>query len=78
MKLGKLLFVVAIAFSCKEDCGASSAICGQRGPNAEDCQAYFQRWFYSKKGDSCKQIAYSGCEASGFETKEDCEACKCK
>ncbi len=78
-----MILTGAILITCtddpvKNDCvQIDSEICEQTVPTDEICAAYFQRWFYNKKSSSCKRISYSGCSQFGFETKIECEACKC-
>lgn len=72
-----LIELTVVISSCNSDCENSNPVCNQTAPNDEDCQAYFQRWFYEKKSNSCKQIGYSACNLYGFETKQECEICKC-
>jgi hypothetical protein len=58
------------------DC-STTATCSETPPTDEICAAYFTMWFYDQTKKSCKQIGYSGCSKKGFETKEECESCKC-
>jgi len=77
-----ILLIASIAFftttSCKKDCDNTIPICSETAPTNELCTAYFTRWFYDKKSNSCKEIGYSGCSQKGFSTKQECEECKCK
>jgi hypothetical protein len=68
--------------TCKDagenDCiEIDSTVCRQTPPTEELCLAAFERWFFDKNSSSCKKIGYSGCSQKGFETKEECESCKC-
>ncbi|MGK7390259.1 MAG: BPTI/Kunitz-type proteinase inhibitor domain-containing protein [Candidatus Cyclobacteriaceae bacterium M2_1C_046] len=54
-----------------------TSICNETPPTDEICTAYFTMWFYDKTTSACNQIGYSGCSKKGFETKKECESCKC-
>jgi len=65
--------------SCTKDCKqATNSLCNISAPTDGVCQAYFESWFYNKSMNTCEKVGYSGCSAKGFETKKDCEQCKCK
>lgn len=72
------LFLITGLSSCLKECEPLIAACSETPPTNEDCQAYFNRWFYNKKSNRCEQISYSGCSQVGFETVQECEECKCK
>ncbi|MBX2947455.1 MAG: hypothetical protein KF725_16625 [Cyclobacteriaceae bacterium] len=76
-KLTILFVFIVVTGSCSRDCENANSLCKEAPPNDEECGAYFQRWFYDKKRDSCKQIGYSGCNHYGFATKQECETCTC-
>jgi hypothetical protein len=79
MKKIFLLASVALCFAaCEKDCSNSEQTkCMETPPTNEACLAYFQSWFYNSSTNSCEQIGYSGCSPKGFQTKEECESCKC-
>ncbi len=78
MKLSILLTItLGFGLLACDKCDAPTGACAESAPTDEVCQAYFQRWFYQEGSNSCEQISYSGCEAYGFATKEECESCKC-
>ena len=81
MKHSFILFIFAFLFtitSCKDDeCLASSDTRCQDFPESGMCAAFFQNWFYDAQTNSCELIGYSGCNAVGFDTQADCEACQC-
>ena len=72
-----MLFAAAVLVACSKDCGAPQGACADVVPTNELCQAAFQRWFYNAANNRCEQIGYSGCNAKGFATQAECEACKC-
>ncbi len=73
------LFLFFFTTSCKKDCDIAelNPACEETVPTNELCQAAFKTWFYNSETETCSEIGYSGCSQKGFETKEDCEACKC-
>ena len=71
------LSLALMAISCDRYCETTDVICKQTPPNDELCLAYFERWFFDKKSNACKQISYSGCSSYGFATMQECEGCKC-
>ena len=74
-----ILSAVLLLMSCSKNCPeAEMATCLDTPPTEELCQAYFERWFFSKKSNACEMIAYSGCSEKGFDSQLDCEACACK
>lgn len=75
--LGQTIVLFFVLLSCNKDCGVSAAACTDSPPQ-EDCSAYFERWFYNSGKNKCEKIAYSGCSARGFETKNECQECKCR
>ena len=78
----KFLFLqVFFLLSCSKNettCEPTNVTCNETVPTNELCQAYFTRWFFDKNTNSCSQKSYSGCSQKGFETKVDCENCKCR
>ncbi len=74
IKLSFLILVVGLA-SCSK--GVQNPKCNETPPTDELCQAMFTCWFYDSKSNSCKEISYGGCSLKGFETKAECEECKC-
>jgi len=60
-----------------QDCNPME-VCNETPPTNEICAAYFSMWFYDQSTSACKQIGYSGCSKKGFNTKDECESCKCK
>ena len=72
-----IAFLVIVFSSCSKDCNDKSATCSETAPTNEACQAYFERWFYSKSSNKCELVQYSGCSSKGFATQQECEACKC-
>ena len=81
MKKATLLFgfIFFSLFSCNDNCVSSEiAGCNDSVPNQDvTCLAYFESWFYDASDQTCSKIGYSGCEESGFQSKEECEACQC-
>lgn len=78
-----LILVILFFGSCtrriEEDlCSPANPVCADVVPTNELCAAFFTRWFYDKTTNSCKQVGYSGCNAKGFATQEECESCKCR
>lgn len=73
-----LVGLITMTVACSGDCENPNSICKESPPNDEECAAYFERWFFDKKKDSCKKIGYSGCNQYGFATKQECETCKCE
>ncbi len=74
------LSVLSIFTACKdkEVCESiDNPTCQETPPMDEECLAHFNTWFYDSDTNTCEQIAYSGCNAKGFETKAACESCKC-
>lgn len=74
------VFFLSVVNSCDKgnECENVNPVCSETPATDEICAAYFTRWFYNEETNSCEQIGYSGCEAYGFETKEECENCGCK
>lgn len=50
----------------------------ERSPDEVTCLAYFESWIFDKQKNECVKVNYSGCSPIGFETKEECEKCKCR
>lgn len=74
-----LFLTVAILFSCSKKCDeVKPAACSDVPPTNEACLAAFQRWFYQSGSSTCELVSYSGCGQYGFDTKEDCESCRCR
>ena len=76
-----LSFFLFTLISCKDNNCVSTEIpaCSESAPdpNLVTCLAYFESWFYDSSTSTCSKIGYSGCGESGFQTKQECEACKC-
>ena len=73
-----LLLTLFLFSACRKSCPETEiATCLDTAPTKELCQAYFERWFFNKKSNTCEMVAYSGCSQKGFETQLDCEACQC-
>ena len=77
LKLSFLIAFSTVITSCTKNCKSQIATCDEVPPTNELCEAYFKRWFYYKNSKDCIQIDYSGCSEKGFETKEECDKCKC-
>lgn len=76
---GLLLFGTSLVINCSSrDCGPAPAKCAEVPPTNEICSANFTRWFYNEGTSKCEQITYTGCSQKGFETLQECEACKCR
>ncbi|MBT8327651.1 MAG: hypothetical protein KJP21_08000 [Bacteroidia bacterium] len=74
-----LLFITTIGLvSCKKEPCITDSKCKEYPAKDEPCDAYFQRWFYDAKLGDCYLKGYSGCEAYGFATEEECDKCDCK
>lgn len=74
------LFVSTILFACNDCPGEERPeACNDKESDVPvgNCEPLWNAWFYNADTKSCTQKAYSGCEYKGFETKEECEACKC-
>ena len=71
--------IFSLFTACKDDCDLAeiNPACEDTISTDEICQAFFARWFYNSETESCAEFQYSGCSQKGFQTKEDCEACKC-
>jgi len=65
--------------SCEED--LEDLICQEQPPNPTSstvtCTAYFVRWFYNPTTNTCEEVGYSGCSATGFATQAECQECVC-
>ena len=75
-----ILFFSTLLFSCNDCPGEDRPeACKDRTSDVPigNCEPLWKSWFYDNKTNSCKEFTYSGCETRGFETKEECEACKC-
>lgn len=70
------LIIISIS-GCFKDCKDEIPACADTVPTGELCQAFFQTWFYNADMKSCELKGYSGCEAAGFATEEECLSCKC-
>ena len=83
MKNFKLLYfailIAGFTYSCDKCPDDRPATCEFQFDDLPQttCQAYWESWFYNESSNNCEFKGYSGCEAAGFETKEECEACKC-
>jgi hypothetical protein len=73
-----LFFAGFLAQSCTKNCSFSNAKCSEQPPTDQTCQAYFESWIYNSQTKKCEWKGYSGCSAIGFESREECEECKCK
>lgn len=78
-----IISILATAFllslsGCSSDCSGSNPRCADKVPTGTTCQAVFTSWIYDAKKKKCDFKSYSGCNSVGFETKEECETCKCK
>jgi hypothetical protein len=74
-----LSFFLFTLTACDKDCVSSeNPVCNESAPSQNViCLAYFESWFFDASTLTCSKIGYSGCDASGFQTKEECEACEC-
>lgn len=75
------MLIIAIFGFTLMACNRSShkcndAKCAETVPN-EPCEAAFQNWFYHDATGTCGFVSYSGCNSYGFDSQEDCLACKC-
>jgi len=62
-------------FESKEYCGkACTSVC-ELPAKPGLCEAYFKRWFFNFKKNTCDEFVYGGCDgnANNFKTKKDCE-----
>jgi len=76
-KNGAFLILLFATVSCTKKCEPVNVVCTEVVPVNEACQAYFERWFFDAKKNSCSLVQYSGCNQRGFATKNECENCKC-
>lgn len=78
-KLFFISFLSLFYFSCDEDCKVMNTLpeCNEQPPSTELCQANWTRWFFDSNSNQCQEITYTGCNIYGFDTKTDCEQCKC-
>jgi hypothetical protein len=73
-----MLLVLSLGgVGCSTECEPGIAACSEKPPTDEECDAYFERWFYIEKMNGCEKVGYSGCSLKGFATQEECEACRC-
>ncbi|MFK8006606.1 MAG: BPTI/Kunitz-type proteinase inhibitor domain-containing protein [Saprospiraceae bacterium] len=75
-----LSFFLFTMTACDKDCmSTENPVCNESVPNPNfiTCHAYFESWFYDSSTSTCTKEGYSGCGESGFQTKEECETCKC-
>ncbi|MGB0934060.1 MAG: BPTI/Kunitz domain-containing protein [Lishizhenia sp.] len=77
MRKNILLLSILTTFSCKKDVCTVPSACTDLPNQTGVCLAYFESWFYNESTNQCEKIGYSGCNANGFETKEECELCAC-
>jgi len=73
-------FMLTMTACNKSNCElAEDPACSESAPSQDvvSCLAYFESWFYDASTSTCSKIGYSGCSPSGFQTKEECEACDC-
>ncbi len=79
MMLSACLSIFLLFTACKKTCDTAelNPVCQETVPTEELCLAVFNGWFFDVETQSCAEIGYSGCSQKGFETKEDCETCKC-
>ena len=78
--LAILGFIILFGISCNDnncDNAPTFEKCSETPDTGTTCTAYFNSWFYDEATGKCTQIGYSGCEAKGFETEEECKACDC-
>jgi Kunitz/Bovine pancreatic trypsin inhibitor domain len=74
-----LIVLCALALTqCKEkitnECVENCALTPDAGP----CKAAFIKFYFDPKEKTCKQFTWGGCGGVvPFQTKEECEACKC-
>lgn len=61
----------------KTDCWEEIPNCTM-APEPGLCQAAIPKFYYDSKSGTCKQFVWGGCGDYPFDTKEACEACKCK
>ena len=76
----RILFIASFLFvlsSCEEVCTNELVESCHDVPGVGVCDAQFNRWFYDESNKSCKQISYTGCEATGFATETECMECQC-
>ena len=66
-----------LIYECPFVDGDTESACNDVPPTDEECDAAFERWFYSQSSNTCELLAYSGCELYGFATKEECDSCLC-
>lgn len=77
----KILFALcALALTqCKKDLTPECAKNCSLTPDAGLCKAAFPRYYFDSKEKACKQFTWGGCNGVvPFQTKEECEACKCR
>lgn len=76
-----LSFFLVTLNSCKDnDCVTIEiSACSESVPDqgVGICAAYFESWFFDASTSTCSKIGYSECSEIGFQTKVECEACKC-
>lgn len=81
MKTVSLLFLISCTiWGCSKDTPLPQSPCDER-PNSnllQNCDAYFESWFYNKETKTCEKLGYSGCNSIGFDTESDCLQCKNK
>ena len=78
--LGTLTALTLLTWSCNNTpCENAPTFekCSEKPDTGTICQAYFTSWFYDDATGKCTKIGYSGCEAKGFETEEECNECDC-
>lgn len=78
MRMNKVIILAFLGIiSCtKSNCNQPSQCKDEPGQTGA-CLAYFESWFYNETNNQCEKIGYSGCNANGFGTKEECELCDC-
>ena len=74
--------MILFALSCNSEMeelndDTQNPACTEVPATTEVCNAIWERWFYEEKTKSCNKVKYGGCAPYGFETKEECEECKC-
>ena len=78
MKYAFILCLFFLSFSCGKKCNTGNdSRCSEQPATGMTCQAYFESWIYNADKKKCEWKGYSGCNAVGFQTKEECEKCKC-
>jgi len=73
-----IILTLSLVFaSCSKNCDTKPTTCNDTPLSNDLCFSYDENWFYIEEDNSCELIGYSSCSVKGFESKQDCEACKC-